>query len=138
MNKLDEKINEAYKFDTNDVEKCYEVWKPLGMLDKLPSVEIEKKVACEYTKMAKYLLFTDGAYMNSVNVCAFPTVRKIFQDGNPPKENYSQKNVCELLQEVLKDGASVRAQANLMFDIEAKACEVVSEHFKGIKTNNIE
>ena len=133
MNKIEDKMREVRSIDVNDFDRCYEIWKPLGMLDGLENVEIEKKVASEFTKMAKYLLFVDGAYMNSINVCAFPTVRRIFGGGKSVNDGYSPKAVCEHLQQALKEVSNAQAQKDLGIDIEAEACSVVSDMF--IQTN---
>ena len=130
MNKyMEETIETTRKIVLNDLDACVKLWEPIGFLTGIDDEDTKKRVAQELTRMAKYLLYTDGAYMNSITVCAFPTVRKIFTSKKEVNKDYSPKAVCEQLQHVLKELANRLMFEEYKIDFEAEACSVVSDFF---------
>ncbi len=130
MNKyIEERTKTAREIDLKDLDACVKLWEPIGFLFGIDDEDTKKKVAQELTRMAKYLLYTDGAYMNSIWVCAFPTVRKIFTSKKEVNKDYSPKEVCEQLQLVLKEFANILIIEEHKIDFEAEACSVVSDLF---------
>ena len=129
MSTINEKIKTLRGIKTDDANACLEFWEPMGILDGIENEDIKKKVAQELTKMAKYLLYTDGAYMNAITICAFPTVRKIFASGKQVNKIYSPKILCDQLQDLIKQLANMEAEADFGIDIEAQVCSSVADFF---------
>lgn len=129
MNTINEKIKTVSEIKTDATNACVEFWEPIGILDGIENEDIKKKVAQEVTKMAKYLFYTDGAYMDAITICVFPTVRKIFASGKQVNKNYSPKILCDQLQDTIKQVANAEAEADFGIDIEAQACSSVADFF---------
>ena len=106
----------------------YKKWEALGLLDGLDE-ETAKKVAVEYEKMAKYILRTKGAYMDSVTTCAFPAVRIIYSKNGGPNELYNPRAICDEINRLLKDMINMDVTENLGVDCEAEVTTVVSDYF---------
>lgn len=129
MNTINEKIKTVSEIKTDATNACVEFWEPIGILDGIENEDIKKKVAQEVTKMAKYLFYTDGAYMDAITICVFPTVRKIFASGKQVNKNYSPKILCDQLQDTIKQVANAEAEADFGIDIEMQACSSVADFF---------
>ena len=131
MNILQE-LNKKVMDISTDQERLYELWKSTGMLDGLDE-EIARKVADGFTKMARYLLVTESAYLGSVLVCAFPAVRLIFSKYGGPNDKYSPMAVCEQLNQSIKELADKNV-SSLGIDYEAAATQAVVEYFSNEPT----
>lgn len=117
---------------STDQERLYNAWKSTGMLDDLDE-EIARKVADGFTKMARYLLVTESAYLGSVLVCAFPVVRVIFSKYGGPNDKYSPMAVCEQLNQTIKELAD-KDVSSLGIDYEAEATQAVAKYFSNEPT----
>ena len=110
-----------------DPEKLYGLWLSAGVLDGLDD-ETARKVADGFTKMARYLLVTESAYLGSVLVCAFPVVRIIFSKYGGPNDKYSPMAVCEQLNQTIKELAD-KDVSSLGIDYEVEATQAVAKYF---------
>lgn len=131
MNILQELSKKVTDIGT-DQERLYEVWKSTSMLDGLDE-ETARKVADGFTKMARYLLVTESAYLGSVLVCAFPVVRAIFSKYGGPNDKYSPMAVCEQLNQAIKELAD-KDVSSLGIDYEAEAAQAVAKYFSNEPT----
>ena len=113
---------------TSDEEKSHKIWEETGLLEGLDE-ETAKKVSTEFTKMAKYLLATQGEYMDAVEICVFAAIRKIYSQNDGPNSKYSPMAICDELNRLLKDAANIEAVENVGIDYEAVVCSAVSEFF---------
>ena len=103
-------------------------WEKTGLLEGLDE-ETAKNVAVEFTKIGKYLLATEGEYMKSVTLCAFPTIREVYRKNGGPTEKYSPKALCDELNKRLKDAANIEAVENNGTDYEVEVSIAVSKYF---------
>ena len=110
-----------------------ERWEAIGFLDGVKDEEKRERMAVEFDRLAKYVLYSEWDYNVHVECVIFPTIRKVLEKGELIR-SYNPKLLCDEAKHVLDYLAIKLSEDDYGIDMEAEATRVLYEMFRRPKT----